>query len=586
MISIPLVPRRPVSLAVLTFLFAGTGSLEAWSADAGSEIRRYQSETQQRLRKPPGKETPIADMPSSRSQAAAKASDAAIWVTGFHVQGVTLFSEAEVAEVLRPFVDRSLKTADIHAAADTLKRHYRNAGYFAAKVFIPPQTLSNVVELEVYEGFLEADGLELLNKSTRMRDEAYQAILEENIDLSQPMHRDEFERALLLAADLPGGHTSAVLYPGREVGTARLRAVVSDAPFFAGNLDIDNYGSKSLGQTRLGTTLYLNSPGGVGDQVVTRLVTSGQASNYAYLTYLRPVSGAGTRLGASLDYFRYATDELQGVGEADGYASDARLYATYPITRARFHNLNLRADVSRLRLADRNDLKINAERRIDTAVFAIFGDETNHWLPGGLSVYDAILTLGNVEITGNALYQTSDSVYAQTEGAFARVNFSAQRLQSLAGPYSLFAKMSGQWASDNLDSSQKFYLGGGTSVSGYPLGEVGGDMGLEVNLELRREFVPPWGGYLHGSLFYQQGWAKQHKSPWTGWQGNYIGLDNTVSLRTLGLGATQSWASTWVLRGLIGWQVGSNPLEDPRTGEDSDGDSDDFRAWFQVLRYF
>ena len=51
--------------------------------------------------------------------------------------------------------------------------------------------------------------------------------------------------------------------------------------------------------------LYLNSPTQVGDQAVARWVSSGHGSRYAYLTYLRPVSPTGTRLGASIDHLGY-----------------------------------------------------------------------------------------------------------------------------------------------------------------------------------------------------------------------------------------------------------------------------------------
>ena len=65
---------------------------------------------------------------------------------------------------------------------------------------------------------------------------------------------------------------------------------MTDVPFFSGNVDVDNFGTDPTGQYRLGATLYLNSPARIGDQVVTRLVTSGSRSNYGYLTYLVSVS--------------------------------------------------------------------------------------------------------------------------------------------------------------------------------------------------------------------------------------------------------------------------------------------------------
>lgn len=183
---------------------------------------------------------------------------------------------------------------------------------------------------------------------------------------------------------------------------------MSDEPLLSGNIDVDNFNSRQLGQERLGTTLYLNSPTGVGDQLVTRLVTSGSRSNYAYLTYLRPVSSYGTRVGASIDYFNYDADALYNLGRIDGYASDARLYLTHPLIRSRYTNLNLRTDYSHFRVDDRRDFsgtQFAADRSLNLFSISLSGDETHDWLANGITLFDATVTAGNLDINGDALYQ-------------------------------------------------------------------------------------------------------------------------------------------------------------------------------------
>ena len=61
-------------------------------------------------------------------------SDERIRVESFVVHGVSQFSDAEIAEVLRPYTGRELDGAAIHAAADALAGLYRDAGYFASRV--------------------------------------------------------------------------------------------------------------------------------------------------------------------------------------------------------------------------------------------------------------------------------------------------------------------------------------------------------------------------------------------------------------------------------------------------------------------
>lgn len=553
--------------------------------DAGGQIRRLQDETAQRLRPPSGNSESTVDthLPAKRAKSA---SSEKIHVSAFSVVGVTRLSDVEVGNVLKPFVGRELDTAGIHEAADALNKLYRERGYFVAKVFIPPQDVADTIRLDVYEGYLDTPGIEVVNKGQRVDTKVVQDILAAHLKNGDAIHRADYERALLIAEDLPGVTTKSTLYPGAQVGTARLRTTLSDLPLMNGNVDIDNFGSRATGQFRLGSTLYLNSPGGAGDQAVARIVTSGERSNYAYVTYLRPISSTGTRIGASVDYFTYDADYINNLGYSEGNASDLRLYLTHPIIRSRHGNLNIRADVSQLSIDDRNDLQFNARRKITTATVALHGDDDHPWLRTGLTTYNLGVTLGTVDQQGNATYVTADQATAKTDGGFARVNFSGSRLSRLSDRWSVLTKINAQWANANLDSSQRFYLGGGTSLAGYPLGEASGDIGAEYSVELRRDFMPPWSGTLTGGLFLQQGWVRTHKTPWTGWQGVNPLLENEFTLSSTGFSVLSTIAQNWVLRGLVGWQLGSNPMRDPNNGRASDNRGNDYRGWLQVIRYF
>lgn len=560
------------------------------AVDSGSQLRRFQDETQRRIQA----DRPVGALPGdpvvSPSQVAAKASNTQVFVAGFEVHGVTRFSDQEIADVLAPYVGRVLSTADMHAVANTLMQHYRKAGYMLAKVYVPPQRFNQVVRLDVEEGRLEAGGIEILNKSERVSTKVVQGLLEHHLYDDSPLQRSDLERALLLADDLPGTRVGSVIYPGVKVGTARLRTVMTDEPLLTGNIDFDNFNNRVLGQERLGTTLYLNSPGGVGDQVVTRFVSSGSRSNFAYVTYLRPVGSSGLRIGGSLDYFGYNADALSGPMQFSGQASDFRLYATYPLIRSRYTNLNFRTDISHARFADhsRNDPTYSppavspftsSERQINLLQVALSGDETHDFLPNGTTLYEATLVAGSLDISGNEAYRAFDAAGPRTAGGFRRFHFSLQRLQHLAGPWSLYGSLDGQLASRNLDASQRYFLGGATAQAGYPVGESNGDQGGQVHFELRRDFVPAWGGNLQAGLFYSQGWVQRFKTPWQ--PGS-----NHESLKSVGFQLTQTVDSSWVVRGLIGWQVGGESSAERLTGENTDGRNQSFRAWLQVIHYF
>lgn len=63
--------------------------------------------------------------------------------------------------------------------------------------------------------------------------------------------------------------------------------------------------------------------------------------------------------------------------------------------------------------------------------------------------------------------------------------FALLYLQAFNQGWSLYANLEAQSADKNLDSSEKFFLGGAQGVRAYPLGEAAGDEGAMATLELR-----------------------------------------------------------------------------------------------------
>ncbi len=123
-------------------------------------------------------------------------------------------------------------------------------------------------------------------------------------------------------------------------------------------------------------------------------------------------------------------------------------------------------------------------------------------------------------------------------------------------------------------------------MPGLPLGEIGADQAVELHGEVRRDYSPPWGGALQVAAFAQQGWVQQHKATWERWEGVRADPGNFVDVANVGLSAVQTFTGQWVLRAVVGRQVGGNPVRNPVTGQDSDGKTSRHRAWFQLIHYF
>jgi hemolysin activation/secretion protein len=360
-----------------------------------------------------------------------------------------------------------------------------------------------------------------------------------------------------------------------------------DTPLISGNIDVDNFGSYYTGESRVGSTVYINSPTRHGDQITLRLVTSGSSSNYVFGSYSFPISGSGLRLGFSVDYLDYELEkEFAGLG-AEGDASEMRVFSSYPFIRSRHVNLIGRVDFSKLKLEDNNDNGLLAKRTVDSAVFSLSGDHDDDLLANGTTYFSATFTTGSIDIKGNDAFESFDQQNTDTEGSFQKLKLDLSRLQHIIGDVSTYLSLSGQLASDNLDSSQKFFIGGPFSMPGYPTGEASGDEGVLFHADLRYEFYHlPWHGNLQVSAFYSWGEVELYKNTWPGWEAGNPIIENRISLESFGFGVNQSWPEGLVLRGMVGWQVGGNEGRNPTTDKDSDNSSSNSRAWLQAIYYF
>ena len=81
--------------------------------------------------------------------------------------------------------------------------------------------------------------------------------------------------------------------------------------------------------------------------------------------------------------------------------------------------------------------------------------------------------------------RTLDAQYAKTDGRYRKTQLTLQRWQQFIGKSQLLGKIQQQWASKNLDSSEKLSLGGVNGIRAYPLGEVSGDEGYLARIDWR-----------------------------------------------------------------------------------------------------
>jgi hemolysin activation/secretion protein len=185
---------------------------------------------------------------------------------------------------------------------------------------------------------------------------------------------------------------------------------------------------------------------------------------------------------------------------------------------------------------------------------------------------------GRVNLSANAASLAADQAGPRTAGAYTRLSWNLARLQSLSQRSSLWLSGSGQVARSNLDSAEKFGLGGANGVRAYPSLEGSGDSGWLATAEWRYGMRDD----LQWGAFYDHGEVRvSHDSSYAG-----APAINQLVLKGAGVGLNWSAFGRYTVRARVAQRIGGNPLASPTTGNDSDGSLRRTRVWLALVASF
>ncbi len=397
---------------------------------------------------------------------------------------------AELTSLVSSLVGAEQTLSQLNAVARRITDYYRARGFAVARALLPAQDItSGTVTITVIEGRVSAS--RVVN-TTVLSDAAVGAYLA-NAQPGEVIRSAQIDRGLLLLQDTPGVATSrATLQPGASVGTSELLIEVTPAARVAGSITLDNYGSRYTGPNRLGSNLAVASPLGVGDQFSASALTSGQGLQFARIAYAAPLGSDGLR--AELAYFatRYGLGREFAALDAAGSASSTRASLSYPFIRSALTNLSGGMSYEAKRFNDQvNASATSTNKKAGITRLGFSGNQQDALGGGGITSFDASIGLGKLAIDSPSALGI-DAVSAQTQGRYLVLGYSLGRLQRLGNDTQLQVTFNGQLASKNLDSSEKFSLGGPSGVRSYPQGEASGDEGVKGTVEVRHNYSPNW----------------------------------------------------------------------------------------------
>lgn len=557
-------------LRSLPLIAAGTCAL-AQVPDAGS----LQRETERGLQAPHPPPAPGAGAHAQPHKPDAQAER--VLVLGIVIEGARLLPDTELSTLVDDAIGQRLALAELEHLAQRIAELYRERGWYA-RAYLPTQDVTDgVLRIRVVEGIYKSH--QISGNATRADGARIAATVTRRLRPGQPLSSADLERGLLLANDLPGVRVTGTLQPGSTEGETGLDIAVQDRPLVSADAGINNYGMPATGRTQVVGGLALNNPSGGGDQLALRALAARHIAS-ATLRYQRPLGSDGLTLAAHGSALSYRLAGSYRTLQARGEAYNAGLTLTYPLLRQTERNLQLSAGWEHRRYDD--DLLGSAaqRRRINAATLALSGNLHDGLAGGAINWAGVQLTHGRLAIGDVGGDAAQDAASARSAGGYTKLAWQLNRLQRLGGPWLLQASLSGQWADNNLASSERFTLGGPGQVRAYPVSEASGDAGLLARLELQYEL----GGGWQVSAFYDAGRIRQHRRPWTGWNAG-TGQPNSYHLQGAGLGL--SWRhQDWQLGASVAAPLGGNPGEDA-LGRNTDGSrASSARGWLNLYRLF
>lgn len=457
------------------------------------------------------------------------------------IDGVTAFPPDAVSGLTGGLTGPAVPEGQIEASRRALVELYRSQGY----VYTTVRAIIHGTELrfQVVEGYIAAvkldgdigpAGVQVLRFLNHLVGEI-------------PLKTTELERWLLLAQDIPGLTVRSVLNPSLgDPGALTLVAQVSRR-VASGYVSADNRAFNLAGPEEGLGVFNIDSLTEFGERTQLSIFGAvGRTNEFGQLSEEMFLGGSGLKLRM---YGGLGDSLPSGTLAIIGYNGETRVFGgqlSYPLLRARTESLNLTAAFDATESDTLNDLGPNgASQRssfdslrilrlgADYALLdTVLGPERS-----GLNGLSAKLSQGLTLLGASQDGDTTTPPPRVGEKInLTKLSGEISRTQTLFHPYAdatiAFAgAVGGQYATELLPPSEKYYLGGPTFNRGYYYGEVSGDKAVTISAELRLNTpIPlpnkfPFEIRSQFYLFYDWGAVWQNTS-----------LESDVTLRSAGTG--------------------------------------------------
>lgn len=494
-----------------------------------------------------------------------------ITVNKFQFIGNSIVQSQTLSDITSHLLGRSIDFSELESAAIAVGDYYRALGY-VVKTSLPPQDIKDgVVILEIVEaifGKVMVDGPASKLVSTKRIVETIHAVQPQGAKLNS----NAIDKALAHVSDLAGIQILGNFLEGTTQGQTDLVVTLKDLPVWMAEASADNTGARSTGHNRIATNLAINSPFGMGDQFTANTLST-KGSEYIRLAQTVPIGYSGLKAGVNLSHLNYRliTQDYSAL-MARGSADSLGLESSYPLMRTKQSNVNGVLNIDRKHYINETQGTVASDYASRLMSIGVNGSMADTRYGGGKNSFNLTRVGGTLDLSKSAT-QGSDASTTRTAGHFNKWRYAIARDQDLGRGMSFYSGLNGQWANKNLDSSEKFYLGGIYGVRAYPSSEAGGARGQLASFELRSRVgaSSTWTG------FYDFGRVLVNPN------NDYSGASSLNKYALKGYGVAYGFTASQgiSLKATLARRVGNNP-NPTTTGNDQDGSLVKNRIWLNA----
>lgn len=495
-----------------------------------------------------------------------------------------LASDAELQSIVVGSLGQTLSYEQLLSLTDSVTAYLRKKGFLLARAYLPKQEIADgELQISLLSGASDDIPTVELAENARIRADFVSKLSLRGATPGEPLKTEELERAVLLVNDLPNISAQSILERGSRPGSTQVILKVEEDQILNGIFTLDTFGNRHTGILQGNGQVAFNNLSGYGDRLAIGIGGS-EGLRRGDISYSSPLGFDGLSASISYSGLTYELGDAYKDLAIEGLAHSFSASVTYPTIRTRALSLWQGAQIGYRQLED----DVSGEELRDREIKTVATDFTLHrydrFAGGGLTTAYTKVLFGDLTL-GVPFDKTADAATAGTAGSYAKLVYNATRLQRISENDTLFLSINGQIADGNLDSSEKFILGGPYGVRAYPVGEASGDQGLTLTAEWRHDLASDvFGSRLQFVSFYDSGYIQLHKNPWSNSINTATG-DNHYSISGAGFGLNFGKSDKFMIRGSVARTIGKNAGRD-LSGNDADNRDDDTRIWLQTLFWF